>query len=382
MKVQNRLEMHDISIQFSGFSALSHVDFTLVGGTTHALTGANGAGKSTLMAVLAGTHTHYQGQILLNNQPIDVTNPRQARKQGVHLVQQEVDVALVPGLSVAENIMLDQLAEAGFYHSWIKIRKQARDALSQLGVILNVEQSIERCSLAEKQHILLARALTHDCRFLILDEPTAPLDQHESERLFEVVRHLKHRGIGIVFISHRLNEIRNICDQVTILRDGKLIDSGQMADFSDALIVEKMLGHRIEDIYPPRRTLEKADPLLQIAGLHDDQLLHDISFTLHRGEILGFAGLAGAGKTELCKALFGATSSRVQSAYLNGQRWHTHSPADSVHNGIALIPEERRKEGVFIEESITTNLSVVDDHAFSAFGVFNLRAAREWAQTL
>ncbi len=382
MSVQNQLKMHDISIQFSGFSALSHVNFALIGGTTHALTGANGAGKSTLMAVLAGTHGHYQGQISINNQHIAVTTPRQARQHGVHLVQQEVDVALVPGLSVAENIMLDQLAEAGFYHSWSKIRQQAHDALSQLGVTLNVEQSVDRCSLAEKQHILLARALTHECRFLILDEPTAPLDQHESERLFDVVRHLKTRGIGIVFISHRLNEIRDICDHVTILRDGKLIDSGRMADFTDALIVEKMLGHRIEDIYPPRRILEKADPLLQIAGLHDDQLLHDISFTLHRGEILGFAGLAGAGKTELCKALFGAASSRVQSAYLNGQRWHPHSPADSVRNGIALIPEERRKEGIFIEESITTNLSVVDDRDFSAFGIFNFRAAREWAQTL
>ena len=185
---RNHLEMRTISLAFGGFKALSHVDFSLHGGSVHALTGANGAGKSTLMAVLCGTHDHYEGEISINNQVVSIRTPRDAKQLGIHLVQQEVDVALIPGLSIAENIMLDTLAETGHRFRWNEIRQQARDALAQLDVQLDVKRSIDSCTLAEKQQILLARALSHHCRFLILDEPTAPLDQHESERLFTAVK--------------------------------------------------------------------------------------------------------------------------------------------------------------------------------------------------
>ena len=309
--VSSRLEMRGISLAFSGFQALSRVNFTLTGGSVHALTGANGAGKSTLMAVLCGTHDHYEGEISINNQPVSIREPLDAKRLGIHLVQQEVDVALIPGLSIAENIMLDQLAQPGHRFSWRAIRQQARQALAQLDVTLDVRRSIDGCSLAEKQQILLARALSHHCRFLILDEPTAPLDAHESERLFAVVRRLKQQGIGVVFISHRIHELKAICDTLTVLRDGKLIESGPMADLSGEAIVEKMLGHVLSDIYPPARPPHGDETLLRVEGLHDDALLKDISLHLRKGEILGIAGLAGAGKTELCKALFGATKSRV-----------------------------------------------------------------------
>ncbi|RCA07165.1 sugar ABC transporter ATP-binding protein, partial [Klebsiella pneumoniae] len=224
----NRLEMHNISLAFSGFQALNKVDFTLHGGSVHALTGANGAGKSTLMAVLCGTHAHYEGEVTINNLPVTIRSPRDAKQLGIHLVQQEVDVALVPGLSIAENIMLDRLAEPGMTFRWSRVRQLAREALAQLDVALDVRRSIDSCTLAEKQQILLARALSHHCRFLILDEPTAPLDQHESERLFAVVRRLQHQGIGVVFISHRIHELKAICDTLTVLRDGRLIESGPM----------------------------------------------------------------------------------------------------------------------------------------------------------
>ncbi|MGM1327664.1 ATP-binding cassette domain-containing protein, partial [Klebsiella michiganensis] len=208
----NRLEMQNISLAFSGFRALSNVAFTLTGGSVHALTGANGAGKSTLMAVLCGTHAHYEGEVVINNQPVSIRSPRDAKQLGIHLVQQEVDVALVPGLSIAENIMLDRLAEPGIAFRWGRLRQLAREALAQLDVSLDVRRSIDSCTLAEKQQILLARALSHHCRFLILDEPTAPLDQNESERLFAVVRRLQRQGIGIVFISHRIHELKAVCD--------------------------------------------------------------------------------------------------------------------------------------------------------------------------
>lgn len=376
----HHLEMRSISLAFAGFSALSRVDFTLNGGSVHALTGANGAGKSTLMAVLCGTHDHYEGEITINNQPVSIRTPRDAKQLGIHLVQQEVDVALIPGLSIAENIMLDQLAETGHAYRWADVRKRARDALAQLDVVMDVRRSIDTCTLAEKQQILLARALSHHCRFLILDEPTAPLDQHESERLFAVVRRLQQQGIGVVFISHRIHELKAICDTLTVLRDGKLIESGPMAELSGEQIVEKMLGHELSDIYPPRRPPYSDEVLLSVDGLHDEQLLKDISLRLRKGEILGIAGLAGAGKTELCKALFGANKSVVVRGELNSQPWRPRDPADSVLRGMALVPEERRKEGIFIDEPVTMNLAVSADNTFSRWSLFGHRQAWRWAQ--
>lgn len=376
----NHLEMRTISLAFGGFSALSHVDFTLRGDSVHALTGANGAGKSTLMAVLCGTHDHYEGEIVINRQPVAIRTPRDAKQLGIHLVQQEVDVALIPGLSIAENIMLDRLAETGHAWRWGEMRKLAQDALAQLDVSLDVRRSIDTCTLAEKQQILLARALSHHCRFLILDEPTAPLDQHESERLFTVVRRLQQQGIGVVFISHRIHELKAICDTLTVLRDGKLIESGPMAALSGEQIVEKMLGHELSDIYPPKRPPHSDEVLLSIDGLHDERLLKDISLRLRKGEILGIAGLAGAGKTELCKALFGASKSKVTRGELNSQPWRPRDPADSVIRGLALVPEERRKEGIFIEEPIAMNLSVSADNSFSRWSLFGHRKAWRWAQ--
>ncbi|WP_130834139.1 sugar ABC transporter ATP-binding protein [[Erwinia] mediterraneensis] len=384
MSALNRLEMRNISIAFGGFAALTRVDFTAEGHSVHALTGANGAGKSTLMAVLSGAYSHYQGEILLDGQPVSIRSPRDAKQLGIHLVQQEVDVALVPQLSVAENILLDQLAEPGCRYRWGDIRRQARELLTQLDVAIDVNRLVERCSLAEKQQILLARALSHHCRFLILDEPTAPLDQHESERLFTVVRRLQANGIGIVFISHRIHELKAICDRLTVLRDGHLIESGPMKALSGEQIVEKMLGHALTDVYPPRRERQpQPQPLLlAVEGLHDDQLLQDISLRLHKGEILGIAGLAGAGKTELCKALFGASKSRVTRGELHGKAWQPRSPHDSVSQRMALVPEERRKEGIFIDESVAMNLSVSADDSFSRWSLFGHREAWRWAEAL
>ncbi|WP_312691466.1 sugar ABC transporter ATP-binding protein [Kosakonia sp.] len=376
----HHLEMRTISLAFGGFKALSQVDFTLRGGSVHALTGANGAGKSTLMAVLCGTHDHYEGEISINNQVVSIRSPRDAKQLGIHLVQQEVDVALIPGLSIAENIMLDKLADEGHRYRWGAIRQQAQQALAQLDVVMDVKRIIDTCTLAEKQHILLARALSHHCRFLILDEPTAPLDQHESERLFTVVRRLQQQGIGVVFISHRIHELKAICDTLTVLRDGKRIESGPMDGLSGEQIVEKMLGHELSDIYPPARPPHSDEVLLSIDGLHDDGVLKDISLRLRKGEILGIAGLAGAGKTELCKALFGASKSRITRGELNNQPWRPRDPADSVTRGLALVPEERRKEGVFIDEPISMNLSISADNSFSRWSLFSHRQAWRWAQ--
>jgi len=380
--LSSRLEMRNISISFGGFSALHQVDFTLEGGAVHALVGANGAGKSTLMAVLSGAYSHYSGQIIIDGKPVTISQPHHAREQGIHLVQQEVDIALIPTLNVAENIMLDELSEAGHLHHWSKIYQSAQEITQQLGLKINLRERIENCTLAEKQLILLARALSHQCRFLILDEPTAPLDHAESERLFALVRRLRDEGMAVVFISHRIHELRDICDRMTVLRDGRLVSDDSMRGLTNEHIIEKMIGHQINDIYPARRPAHGGETLLKIKGLHDKHKLRDISLTLHRGEILGIAGLAGAGKTELCKALFGASPSRVDHGELYGKAWKPSEPYLSVEQGIALVPEERRKEGVFIDEDIPMNLSVAADNSFSTLGIFNCAASLSWAKEI
>lgn len=376
------LEMRNISISFAGFPALRQVDFTLEGGSVHALVGANGAGKSTLMAVLSGTHDHYTGQVTIDGHPVNIRLPHQARDHGIHLVQQEVDVALVPTLNVAENIMLDRLSERGHWHNWSQLYLQAQRLTAELGLNIDLRARIESCTLAEKQLILLARALSHKCRFLILDEPTAPLDQAESARLFALVRKLKAAGMAVVFISHRIHELRDICDRMTVLRDGRLVSDDSMDGLSNEHIIEKMIGHQLDDIYPPRRPAHSGETLLQIQGMHDKDKLRDISLRLHRGEILGIAGLAGAGKTELCKALFGATPSQVESGELNGKPWKPKEPHLSVEQGLALVPEERRKEGIFIDEDIPMNLSVTADDTFSRWSIFNRRQSLSWAKDI
>ncbi|WP_122097568.1 sugar ABC transporter ATP-binding protein [Rahnella sp. Larv3_ips] len=374
--------MRNISISFAGFPALRQVDFTLEGGSVHALVGANGAGKSTLMAVLSGTHDHYSGQISIDGEAVNLRLPHHAREHGIHLVQQEVDVALVPTLNVAENIMLDRLSEPGHLHNWPQLYRQAQLLTEQLGLNISLRARIESCTLAEKQLILLARALSHKCRFLILDEPTAPLDQAESARLFALVRKLKAAGMAIVFISHRIHELRDICDRMTVLRDGRLVSDDSMDGLSNEHIIEKMIGHQLDDIYPPRRPPHSGETLLHIHGMHDKDKLRDISLRLHRGEILGIAGLAGAGKTELCKALFGATPSQVESGELNGKPWKPKEPHLSVEQGLALVPEERRKEGIFIDEDIPMNLSVTADDTFSRWSIFNRQHALSWAKDI
>lgn len=374
--------MRNISLSFGGFSALHQVDFTLQGGAIHALVGANGAGKSTLMAVLSGAYSHYSGQITINGKTAAISQPHHARELGIHLVQQEVDVALIPTLNVAENIMLDGLSEPGHLLNWPRLYQRAQALTEQLGLNINLRQRIDDCTLAEKQLILLARALSHQCRFLILDEPTAPLDNVESERLFGLVRRLRDAGMAIVFISHRIHELRNICDRMTVLRDGRLVSDDSMQGLSNEQIIEKMIGQQIADIYPPRRPPHRGETLLKIAGLHDKDKLRDISLTLHRGEILGIAGLAGAGKTELCKALFGASPSRIDSGELGGKPWQPREPYLSVEQGLALVPEERRKEGIFINEDIPMNLSVAADSSFSTLSIFNRRAALGWAKEI
>ena len=358
------LETKQVSIEFPGVKALDNVDFSVSTGEIRAVVGANGAGKSTLMKVLAGANPGYTGDVFLNGEKREIRTPVDAKKMGIQIVYQEVDTALVPTLSVAENIMLNEMVMgSGFAMNWSKVRKEARAAIERLHITnIDVRTLVQNLTLAQKQMVLIARAIRMNCNFLILDEPTAPLSNTETEELFTVVKRLREtENIAIIFISHRLDEILEICEQYTVMRNGQIIDTCPVTqETTTKEIVEKMLGRSFEENFP-KETCEIGDVLFEVSGLCDTEgMVNDASISVRRGEIVGIAGLVGAGKTEFCKTIFGGRRKASGSVRLNGKDLKINNPSDAVKSGIALVPEERRKEGVLVEESVSFNLSAAN----------------------
>ncbi len=365
-----KLEMKNIEIEFPGVKALDKVSFQIESGKSQALIGANGAGKSTLMKVLSGVNNHYTGEIYLDGKKVEIRSPKMAKELGIAIVYQEVDIALVPYLSVAENVMFDYLANdmgKKQFINWKKIRSKAKEVLQKINVNINVDRLVSELTLAEKQMVLIARCLVQEIHFLILDEPTAPLSNSETKELFRVVNDLVKSGVGIVFISHRLNELFEICEYMTVLRDGKLVDSMPIGeDLSINQIVEMMLGRQIDDVYI-KREVEFGDVILEIKNLSEkDNKVKNINMYVRKGEIVGVAGLVGAGKTELCKTLFGDYHHSGE-IYVNGEIVKNATPSKAVKNGFALVPEERRKEGVLISDPVYSNISAASLSKYTRF---------------
>lgn len=369
---KSTLSMEDISIEFPGVKALHQVSFSLESSTIHALIGANGAGKSTLMKILAGAYTHYSGHIRINGQEVIIKTPKDANRLGIHIVYQEVDTALIPNLTVGENIMLDKLVNdmrGQHFINWKTIHKEAEAILNRLHININTKKLISELTLAQKQMVLIARSLSSQCRFLVLDEPTAPLSHHETEELFRVVRELQKSNVGIIFISHRLPEVFAICEDITILRDGEIAAKDKLVHFTQNQLVEKMLGRKLAENFPKHQAII-GDTVLEAVNLCDADKLHNINFTVRSGEIVGIAGLVGAGKTELCKALFGAEPLTAGQRLLYNRPLNFSSPHHAVTAGFALVPEERRKEGLFVEESVATNLTIANLTACCSYNHF------------
>lgn len=366
------LEMRDISLEFPGVKALENVDFISLAGNIHAVVGANGAGKSTLMKVLSGANNTFSGDIYINGDKKNINTPSDAKKLGIQVVYQEVDIALISNLTVAENIMLDDMVnnmEKRVFINWKEIHRKASEVLRKLNLDINTKKQIDELTLAEKQMVLIARSIHQKCQLLILDEPTAPLSNLETEELFRVVNDLKTAGVGVIFISHRLPELFQICDYVTVMRNGKIVSNRKISETTQNEIVEDMLGRKLEDIFPEnRRKIGKT--IFEAVSLTDKNKLKNITIQLNQGEIIGIAGLVGAGKTELCKALFGDAEVISGDVLLEGKKLDLKSPYYAVRNGLAFVPEERRKEGIFAEESITTNISSANIEKFSKFAGF------------
>lgn len=371
---KNVIEVKGVSIEFPGVKALQNVSCTFESGKAKALIGANGAGKSTLMKILAGANGTYTGDIYFNGEHVEIRNPRAARALGISIVYQEVDSILTPNLSVAENIMIDhmiyELSGIGVMN-WKKINQEAGKVLEDLGISMKVTDMVASLTLAQKQMVVIARAIMQKCRFLILDEPTAPLSLKETETLFSLVRKLKSMGCGIIFISHRLNELFEICEDIVVLRDGMNVGEVKVSEnvkISD--IVKMMLGETYqEDIDKSGRTI--GETVLKTRQLADkEHKVSKIDMEVRKGEIVGISGLVGAGKTELCKTLFGAFGKTQGMYWLRGKQVSFGSPTEAIKAGVALIPEERRKEGILVNESVCANLSVVTLERYTGIAGF------------
>ena len=390
-ETKNVIEVKNVSIEFPGVKALQNVSCRFESGMAKALIGANGAGKSTLMKVLAGANPTYTGEVYFNGKLVDLRNPVDAKEQGVGIVYQEVDSILTPNLSVAENIMTEHLIyglKGLGVISWGNVNREAKKVLDELGMDIDVKKLVSNLTLAEKQMVVIARNMVQNCRFLILDEPTAPLSQKETETLFDLVRRLKKKNCGIIFISHRLNELFEICEEIAVMKDGQMVGERKVdgvLKIED--IVQMMLGGA------RRMELDKSgrnvgEVILKTSGLSDRTgKVHDINMEVRRGEIVGISGLVGAGKTELCKTLFGEYG-KVNGTYeVAGRPVNPGSPADAIAMGLALIPEERRKEGIILEETVARNLSVVTLKKYSGLLTFinqgrEMKAAEEKIDSL
>jgi len=382
----HHLKMTGISLAFPGVQALKQVSFEVKSGEIHALVGANGAGKSTLMKVLSGAETADEGTIRLDGKELSITSPRDAKQIGIDLVQQEVDVALVPYLTVAENICLDLLTD-GTMTGFVSQRRyiqRAKEALATLQADISVKTRVEELRLAEKQLVLIARALVQERRFLILDEPTAPLSQAETSHLFSVVRRLAERGLGIIFISHRLQELYEICDSISVMRDGQLISRHLLTDITKEAVVEQMLGRQLTSVAKTSRV--NATNVLTVESATNADV-HDISLTVQAGEVVGIAGLVGAGKTELCKPLFGDRPFQEGEVRIGGKAHRLRNPQAAIQAGIGLVPEERRKEGILVADSVAENLTAAAAHDFvNRWGLMDRRKeadqASQWVKEL
>ena len=357
--------MKNIGVEFPGVRALKGVDLTIESQKVTALIGANGAGKSTLMKVLSGVYNHYTGQITIDGKDVEIREPNTAKLLGIETVYQEVDTALEPNLSVAENIMVDYLVNGlgkKQFFNWNYIYKTSQEILDKLGLTdIDNRQLVGTMPLAKKQMVVIARAVLRDCRFLVLDEPTAALSEAETQHLFEIVRDLKNnRGVGVIFISHRLNELFEICDTLTVLRDGNLVLADQPLTKETTIndIVQYMLGETYDQVLDRSgRTI--GEKVLEVEGLTEyTGKCKDCSFYVRSGEIVGIAGLVGAGKTEMLKTLYAALPVSSGVVKVHGKEISPRIPADAVKAGICMIPEERRKEGLELTMSVAYNLSM------------------------
>ena len=351
-----RVELRGIDKSFGAVRVLRSVDFAAAAGEVHALVGGNGAGKSTLMKILEGVHRQDAGDVLLDGEPVHFRSARDARAAGVAMIFQEF--SLVPSLSVAQNVFLQhETRSGGVLIDYGEARRRTPEMLGEIGVEVDPRRRIDTLPTAYWQLCEIAKALALDARVLIMDEPTASLTRAETAALFEIVERLKERGLAIVYISHRLDEIFQIADRVTVLRDGEVVESTGTAETSLEAVIGAMVGREIEgEMQWHDRGAVEREPLLEVRGLRTAVRLAGIDFAVAAGEVVGLAGLMGSGRTEILRAIFGVDRLTAGEILLRGRPLSIRRPSDAVRAGIVLVPEDRRQQGLVLDHSVERNL--------------------------
>ncbi|MBN9016622.1 MAG: sugar ABC transporter ATP-binding protein [Rhizobiales bacterium] len=363
-----------ISKSFGGVEVLRNVDLDLAVGEIHALLGENGAGKSTFAKILAGVHRPTQGTISLAGSPVEIGSPIDAQRLGITLIHQEP--LSFPDLSVAENLVIGQAGGAPLKRvRWSELAENGKRLMSLLGVAIDVRQPMRGLSIADQQMVEIARALASDSRLIIMDEPTAALTPKEVEMLFVIARRLRAEGRTIVFISHRLEEVRAICDRVTIFRDGEKIETAPTASLSDADIIRRMIGRPLGE-FIHRGTSHVGAVALSVSGLTLPGRFENISFDVRKGEIVGLGGLVGAGRTDVARAIFGVAPAASGSIAVNGKPVAIREPTDAIANGIAFVPEDRAIAGIFRTLSVESNITAAVPDRIAPHGLIR-RAAEK-----
>jgi len=371
------LEMKQICKRFPGVQALRNVNIIVCGGEIHALVGENGAGKSTLMKVLSGVYPPDSGEIYLNNQRVNISNLQEAQKLGISIIFQEFN--LIPHLSVGENVFFGRFPQ-GFCGkvNWNRLFSEAEQILASLGISLDPHSLVKNLSVADQQMVEIAKALSLKSQVLIMDEPTSALTQKEIDILFALMKKLKSQGVAIIFISHRLEEVKEIADRITVLRDGEKISTAEAKDLTREEIANLMVGREMKTMFP-KQEAKIGRIILEVKNLFRNGKLDNVSFYLRKGEILGIYGLVGAGRTELARAIFGEDPIDKGDILIEERPITFYSPYDAVHAGIGMVPEDRSQQGLLLTQSVEFNISLPSLMNYANFGKINKKLASEEA---
>jgi ribose transport system ATP-binding protein len=369
------LEMRNISKSFPGVQALENVNFSVRRGEVHALLGENGAGKSTLMKILAGAYQLDSGEVLLDGQLVAITDPIAAQHLGVSMIYQELN--LVPQISVAENIFLGRLpAQGGWGHlNWKVLRSRSAELLARLHLQIDPRTPVKRLSVAQRQMVEIAKALSQRAKIIVMDEPTSALTLAETQALFGIIRDLQQEGVAVIFITHRLDEIFQVADRITVLRDGRHISTRWIAGLDQAAVVSMMVGRELTTLFP-KLEAEIGELVLRIRGLNKAGLLHDINLEVRKGEIVGLAGLVGAGRTDLARAIFGITPPDSGEIWVEERPCIIHSAGQAIQLGLGLVPEDRKEEALFLARPVRDNITIAIINGLSWLG-FSIHHGRE-----
>ncbi|EIM11224.1 sugar ABC transporter ATP-binding protein [Bacillus atrophaeus] len=375
-----QIDMNDIHKAFGKNQVLSGVSFNLKPGEVHALMGENGAGKSTLMNLLTGLHGLDKGSIRINGKETYFSNPKEAEQNGIAFIHQELNIW--PEMTVLENLFIgkEMTSKLGILNTK-KMKALAKKQFEKLSVSLSLDQEAGKCSVGQQQMIEIAKALMTKAEVIIMDEPTAALTEREINKLFEVIASLKKDGVSIVYISHRMEEIFSICDRITIMRDGKTVDTTNISETSFDEVVKKMVGRELTDRYPQRRP-ELGDIVLEVRDASKKGSFEHVSFHVRSGEIVGVSGLMGAGRTEIMRALFGIDRLDSGEIWLAGKKTNIKNPNDAVKKGLGFITENRKDEGLVLDTSIRENIALPSLTSFSPKGVIDQKREASFVELL